>query len=811
MTSTDSSVEEEEENLTLEDKPQKLTTDTTGLSSSEAETRHQKYGYNEILEKKQNLLLKFLSYFIGPIPILIEIAAVLSLLIQHYADFVIILVLLLVNTIVSFWHDRKAGNAIEMLKKQLAPEARVLRDGNWQTLNSRELVPGDLVRLRGGDVVPADVQIIEGDYLECDESALTGESLPAEKHLQDDAYSGTSVVRGEVTAVVAEIGRETKFGKTTELVEASKQKSHFEKAVLKVGNFLIVMALFLVIMTVIVALFRGDNFMETLRFAMVLVVASIPVALPAILTITMAVGAVNLSRKKAIVSKLAAVEELAGMDILCSDKTGTLTSNQLTVGDIHPVSGFQSEDVILYGSLASKGENNDAIDDAFLSELNIREDLQQRYSKYSVTDYTPFDAVSKRSESQIEADSEDAIRKTTKGAPQVIFNLVEDENLEDYKAKVDEFASEGYRTIAVAVSPEENRWKLVGLVPLFDPPREDSSETIRKARQMGVSIKMITGDNLSIARQIASKLSLGSKLITSHEIEDKQHHHLEDLVEETDGFAEVYPEHKYSIVKILQGLGHFVGMTGDGVNDAPALKRADCGIAVSGATDAAKSAASIVFTAPGLSTIIDAIVESRKIFQRMNSYAIYRIAETVRVLFFIALSILAFNFYPVTAVMIVLLALLNDAPIIAIANDNVRYSPEPEKWDMKIVLGLGTFLGLFGVISSFLIFYIGKELLHLNNDVLQSFIFLKLAVAGHLTIFLARTRKPFWSLKPSAGLLWSAITTKILATLFAVYGWLVAPIGWKLALIVWGYAIVAFLITDLLKWLYYREMKPSLI
>jgi H+-transporting ATPase len=792
-------------NMKIKNALEKIDSNLDGLTSPEVKKRQEKYGLNEISEVHQNPIFKFLGYFWGPIPIMIEVAALLSIFVHHYTDFVVILALLFLNTGVGFWHDRKADHAIELLKQKLAPNARVRRDGGWKIIPARELVPGDIIRIRMGDIIPADIQIIDGNTIECDESALTGESMPVEKHTMNEAYSGSQVTRGEVTAIVQKTGQNTYFGRTAKLVEEAKTKSHFEQALIRIGNYLIVMAIFLVILIFIVALFRHDNLMETLRFALVLTVASIPVALPAILTVTMAVGAVNLAKKKAIVSKLAAIEELAGMDILCSDKTGTLTKNQLSVADVLPSADFQEQDVLLYAALASRKEDNDTIDNAIFSKIEQNTKLNQLISQFHITGFQPFDPVIKRTEAQGTNPENESI-KITKGAPQVIFKMIELQNskLKKYQEKVDDFARTGYRVIAVAFWSESAGWQLIGMIPLYDPPRSDSAQTISNAQSMGIQVKMMTGDNLAIAKQISQKLGLGTKIIKAEKLQDLKQAQLEDIAETSDGFAEVFPEHKFTIVKALQKLKHFVGMTGDGVNDAPALKKADCGIAVSGATDAAKSAASIVLTSPGISIIIDAIKESRKIFQRMNSYAIYRMAETIRVLFFITLSILVFNFYPVTAVMIVLLALLNDAPIMAIANDNVHYSLKPEKWNMRIIFGLGTILGLIGVVSSFLIFYLGQDMLHLGRDVLQSFIFLKLAVAGHLTIFISRTRGPFWSIKPSASLFWSAIVTKIFATLFAVYGWFIAPIGWKLALIVWGYALIAFALTDLIKLYIYR-------
>jgi H+-transporting ATPase len=781
-----------------------------GLTTTEAERRLKEQGYNEIVEKKVNPILNFLSYFWGPIPIMIEIAAILSLLIKHYADFFIILVLLLMNTLISYWHNSKASNAIEMLKKKLAPEAKVKRNGEWKVVPSRELVTGDVIRLRLGDIVPADVKIIEGDYLECDESALTGESMAVTKKLWDPAFSGAVVVRGECNAVVTATANNTYFGKTAKLVGEAITKSHFEKAVIRIGNFLIVMALVLVAIIVIVSLFRHDNLLETLRFAMILTVASIPVALPAVLTITMAIGAIVLTKKGAIVSKLASIEELAGMDILCSDKTGTLTKNQLTIGEPLTVSEYDPNEVILYAALASRKEDNDQIDNAILNKLDENEVVKQNIKSFKEVKFTPFDPVIKRTEAVVEDKSGNTI-KVIKGAPQVIIEICKTETSvnDQYDKKIDEFAKMGYRLIGVASSYNNKIWNLIGFIPLYDPPREDAKQTISEAINAGINVKMITGDNLAIAKQIALKLGLKSNIISSKDLKDKDSRQMEEEIENVDGFAEVFPEHKFMIVKEFQKLNHIVGMTGDGVNDAPALKKADCGIAVAGATDAAKSAASIVLTEAGISTIIDALKESRKIFQRMKSYSIYRIAETVRVLFFIALSILVFNFYPVTAVMIVLLALLNDAPIIAIATDYVIYSKYPERWDMKTVLGLGSLLGTIGVFSSFLIFYLGKEVLNLDQGTLQTFVFLKLAIAGHLTIFLSRTNGHFWEIKPSAPLLWSAVVTKVIATLFAVYGWFVSPISWGLSLFIWIYAIIAFFITNLLKVYFLRILRNN--
>jgi H+-transporting ATPase len=788
--------------LSVEELFKKFSSTEKGISDSSVNDRIKEYGYNEISEKKINPIIKFLSYFWGPIPWMIEVAAILSAIINHWEDFWVIFALLLLNAVVGFWQEYKADDAISLLKKKLALNAKVFRNGKWRELAARELVPGDVVRARLGDIIPADIKLFSGDYLSIDESALTGESLPVEKHKSDLAYSGSVIRQGEMNGLVIATGLNTFFGKTAKLVAEARTISHFQKAVIKIGNYLIVLAAFMVAIIFMVSFYRHESFLETLQFALVLTIAAIPVALPAVLSVTMAVGASVLAKKKAIVSKLVAIEEMAGMDILCSDKTGTITKNELTLADVKAFEGFTSDDVLVYASLASREEDKDPIDTAIIEKAKSVKTVSEKLSSYQVKDFKPFDPVIKRSEVTI-TDKDNKSFKITKGAPQVISALMEAADKEKASVlinkQIDEFAAKGFRTLGTARTNEQGKWQYVGLIPLFDPPRDDSAATIKTAQEMGVDVKMITGDHTAIAKQIAQKVNLKNNILEASAFLDKPDKEAGAIVEKAEGFAQVFPEHKYRIVELLQERKHIVGMTGDGVNDSPALKKADVGIAVAGATDAAKSAADIVLTMPGLSVIIDALKESRKIFQRMNSYAIYRIAETIRVLFFITLAIIVFNFYPVTAIMIVLLALFNDAPIMAIAYDNVKYSKDPERWDMRIVLSMATFLGLIGVISSFGIFYIGQEVLHLSKEVVQSFIFLKLAIAGHLTIFLTRTRGPFWSIKPSGVLFWSAVITKVLATFVAVYGWFITPISWNLALLVWGYALVAFLITDFLK------------
>jgi H+-transporting ATPase len=780
-----------------------------GLSQAEAAKRLTQSGPNEIAEHKPNPLLKFLSYFWGPIPWMIEIAVILSGAVGHWPDFFIILLLLVANGVVGYTEERQAGNAIEALKAKLAINARVKRDDAWITAPARELVPGDVIRLRLGDIVPADARLLEGDEIEVDQSALTGESLPATCTPGDAVFSGSIVRQGEIGALVYATGTGTYFGKTAELVQGARTVSHFQRAVLKIGNYLIILAVALVTVIVTASLVRGNAILTTLQFALVLTVAAIPVAMPTVLSVTMAVGARLLARKQAIVSRLVAIEELAGVDVLCADKTGTLTQNSLTLGTPFSIDCVTPADVILDAALASRADNDDPIDRAVLGGLEDAKVLQA----YTVTHFEPFDPVHKRTEATVVSADETTFR-VTKGAPQVILALAANAAQITPAADkaVNDFAARGFRSLGVARADGDGDWQFVGILPLFDPPRDDAAATIANAAAMGVTIKMVTGDALAIAKETAAKVGLGADILDAAALGDTSKSEsaaVAESIETADGFAQVFPEHKYHIIDVLQQHGHIVGMTGDGVNDAPALKKADCGIAVSGATDAARAAADIVLLTPGLSVIIEAIKQSRKIFQRMNSYAIYRVAETLRVLLFMTVAILVFNFYPLTAIMIVMLALLNDGAILSIAYDNVRYRNEPEAWNMRLVLGISTVLGVLGPIAAFGLFYLGDRVFDLGHPRVQTLMYLMLSVAGHLTIFLTRTRGPFWSIRPARILLIAVLGTQSVATLIAVYGLFMTPLGWGWAATVWGYAFVWFLVSDCIKLLAYRILDPA--
>ncbi|WP_024850190.1 plasma-membrane proton-efflux P-type ATPase [Hydrogenovibrio kuenenii] len=847
-----------------------------GLSEMEATNRLQTYGYNEIQEKTESAYKRFLKRFWGPIPWMIEAAALMSAIVQKWEDFTIITILLFVNAIIDFFQEARAMNAISALKQRLENKIMTRRDGVFKQVLFKDLVPGDVIKLKIGDVIPADVQLIQGDFISVDQSTLTGESLPVAKKVGEIAYSNTVVKQGEMLAVVVNTANQTNFYNVVALVANAQlhEVSHFQKMVIKVGNFLIGITILMIAIILVSAFLNHENMLEVVRFALVLTVAAIPVALPAVLSVTLAVGAMNLARKQAIVSRLVAIEELAGVDVFCLDKTGTLTQNKMSV--IQPINykEISEETLFLTAALASKKENNDAI------EVPIYDYLSTEFSQVDLTQFEqvsfiPFDPVSKRTEAMVR--SQDGYQKVSKGAAQILLEMcgLDDDEQANINETIDELALKGYRTLAVAKTAihaeletlnQDEGWQFLGLIPLYDPPRDESAEVLQSMRDHGVHPKMVTGDNLAIARETGTilgfpKQSIRAKQLTGatedtlknllttlteaiyHRLTpladmkaskdfaqqvmddlqqefdtsqlDKEllHTHessILEMIERVDIFAEVIPEDKYKIVDVLQKANHIVGMTGDGVNDAPALKKADCGIAVPGATDAARAAADIVLTAPGIGVINDAIMQARITFERMKSYTIYRIAETIRVIIFMTLAIVVFQFYPITALMIIMLALLNDIPILTIAYDNTKVRTQPVRWDMKEVLVLSFWMGMAGVLSSFMLFWITMTQMHLTLEFIQTLFFLKLVVAGHGTIF--NTRIDDWFYKqprPSKQLFWASLASAVFGTVLAVYGFdLMTPIGWEWAIGIWAYAMIWFVFNDIVKMLvirYYRK------
>jgi len=850
----------------------------TGLSEEEVQKRIEKYGYNELNEKEVSYLKRLFKRFWGPIPWMIEIAAILSAIAQRWEDFFVIMLMLFINAFVDFYQESKALNAIAVLKKKLAREALVLRDGKWKSINAKEVVPNDIIKIKIGDVVAADCILLGGeDFIQVDQSALTGESLPVNKQINESLYANAIIKQGEMIAKVTATGLNTYFGKTVGLVaKAEKQEhGHFQSMVIKVGNYLIIMTLFLIGIIIWHGINSNEPLLELLIFALILTISAIPVAMPAVLTVTMALGARVLAKKQAIVTKLSAIEEAAGMDILCSDKTGTLTQNKMSLAEPYLVRNYTIDELMLYGAYASKKENKDPIEKPIFEYISDNK-LEEKLNEIKITKFISFDPIHKKTEAIFNNEI-----SYIKGAPQIIIELC-DENLNEKKsdyAQVENFAKKGFRTLGVAYKQkDEKKYHFVGLIALYDLPRMDSKQAITEANKKGVSVKMITGDNIAVAKYISNILQIGDDIedikelkgqnqkeyiylseilsrsivktlntsSTDKEIDEsvekivnevqkelnnkpipignvkKHESEIVKIIENANGFAQVLPEDKYFIVDELQKADHIVGMTGDGVNDAPALKKADCGIAVSGATDAARAAADIVLMAPGLTVIVDAIEQARIVFERMKSYVVYRIAETVRILMFMTLSIVLFDFYPITAIMIIILALLNDIPIMAIAYDNTKVEEKPVRWDMKNVFILSTWLGIAGVLSSFAIFYIVMIYLKANpqsaflpelpiwvdiNDeksflgFVQTLFFVKLIIAGHYTIF--NTRIADWFFKkphPSWQLFFASFITALLGTALGLYSFDLLPrINWQWALFLWVYVSIWFVFNDIIK------------
>lgn len=805
-----------------------------GLSDSEAKQRLTQYGANALSEKEVSFARKLLKHFTGPIAYMIEAAAVVSAIIGHWEDFAIITTLLLFNVAIELWQDHKASNALAALKKGLAPEAIVKRDGKWQNIAASTLVPGDIVKIRLGMIVPADLRLVAGDFASIDQAALTGESLPVSKQPGDEAYSGSVVKQGEMEAVVIATGSNTFFGRTAKLVANAGAVSHAQKAMFQIGNFLIIIAVILAAIMVAFRLYHDMAVTHTwsmhdglsiLQFVLVLLVASIPVAMPTVFSITLALGALDLSHQKAIVSKLSAIEEMAGVDILCSDKTGTLTKNQLKLDTPVVIAGKDPQDCILAAALASRSEDHDAIDSAVISALTDADAIKA----YTVDKFKPFDPVGKRSEATV-TDSAGKQIMVSKGAPQVMVDLAKptQDVIDHVNQIVADLAAKGSRALGVARSEDGGQsWTLLGILPMFDPPRDDSKATIVAANGKGVKVKMITGDDTAIAIETARELGMGTNILTAADVfpKDMDPDHVPeaiiDQIEQADGFARVFPEHKYAIVKALQQRGHIVAMTGDGVNDAPALKQADCGTAVSGATDAARGAAALILTAPGLSVINTAINEARQIFARITSYTIYRVALTMSIMFLVVLSSIFLNFQPLTAVMIVVISLLDDVPIMSIAYDHTSISKEPIHWEMKKLLPLSGIIGFFSVIQSIILLIVGYDALHnpaahawLNigsEGALQTVMFLQLVSGGHLLLFITRSEGWFFQRPyPAPILFWAITATQVIAILMCAFGWLVESISWGLIGLVCLYDVIWMFIINAIrqlsdKWINHRS------
>ncbi|KAK8499360.1 hypothetical protein V6N13_010602 [Hibiscus sabdariffa] len=824
------------ERIPIEEVFEQLKCTRAGLTSEEGANRLQVFGPNKLEEKRESKFLKFLGFMWNPLSWVMEAAAIMAIALANgdgrppdWQDFVGIIALLLINSTISFIEENNAGNAAAALMANLAPKTKVLRDGRWSEQEAAILVPGDIITIKLGDIVPADARLLEGDPLKIDQSALTGESLPVTKNPSDEVFSGSTCKQGEIEAVVIATGVHTFFGKAAHLVDSTNQVGHFQKVLTAIGNFCICsIAVGIIIELIVMYPIQHRKYRDGIDNLLVLLIGGIPIAMPTVLSVTMAIGSHRLSQQGAITKRMTAIEEMAGMDVLCSDKTGTLTLNKLTV-DRNLIEvfakGVEKEHVMLYAARASRTENQDAIDAAIVGMLA---DPKEARAGIREVHFLPFNPVDKRT-ALTYVDSAGNWHRASKGAPEQIIALCNCK--EDVRKKVhaviDKFAERGLRSLAVARQevPEKSKdapgapWQLIGLLPLFDPPRHDSAETIRRALNLGVNVKMITGDQLAIAKETGRRLGMGTNMYPSSSLlgGDKDSSiaalPVDELIEKADGFAGVFPEHKYEIVKRLQERKHICGMTGDGVNDAPALKKADIGIAVADATDAARSASDIVLTEPGLSVIISAVLTSRAIFQRMKNYTIYAVSITIRIVFgfmFIAL-IWKFDFAPF---MVLIIAILNDGTIMTISKDRVKPSPLPDSWKLKEIFSTGIVLGGYLALMTVVFFWAMKDTdfftnmfnvrpLKDNPEEMMAALYLQVSIVSQALIFVTRSRSWSYIERPGLLLLTAFIVAQLVATAIAVYAnWGFARIqgmGWGWAGVIWLYSVVTYIPLDLIK------------
>jgi H+-transporting ATPase len=742
-----------------------------GLESIEVGNRLKQYGYNEVPEKKANPVVRFGEKFWGLTAWMLEAIIILSWVLQRYSDLYIVAGLLVFNSILGFVEEQKASSAVEALKQKLQVNARVLRDGLWKTVPARELVPGDIVRTRVGDFVPADVKIIDGE-LEVDQSALTGESMEIEKKPSDVLYSGSIVKRGESNGIVISTGVKTYFGRTAELVELAKPKLHMEEVVSNVVRWLLVIVVALVAVVVVVSTFKAINLLDVLPIVLVLLLSAIPVALPAMFTVSMAVGSMELAKKGVLVTRLSASEDAATMNVLCADKTGTITMNKLSITQVMPLNGFTEKEVTLYGALASQEANQDPIDLAFITKAK-QENLS--YNSFIQKAFVPFDPKTRRTEALVQNRGQEF--RVMKGAVNIVAQAcgLDANATKELEKQVEEFAAKGYRTLAVARTDFQNEPKLVGLVMLYDVPRPDSKQLIQELNKLGISVKMLTGDALPIAREIAKDIGLGENVIKASDLKgliSENAIEAAQAAEKSDGFAEIYPEDKYTIVKSLQAEKHVVGMTGDGVNDAPALRQAEVGIAVSNATDVAKGAASVVLTSEGLTSIVDLVKNGRVIYERITAWILSKIIRTLQIAIFVVLSFIITGNYVVSAFAIILYFFMTDFVKISLSTDNLRWSDKPDTWNITSLVKVSVILSVLVIAESFGLLYIGLSYFHLNADDLSlyTFTFEILFFSAMFLIFNVRERSHFWNSMPSKTLLAAIILSIIAATAIATVG-----------------------------------------
>jgi H+-transporting ATPase len=779
-----------------------------GLKQSEVKNRLKQYGYNEVPEKKIHPIVVFVKKFWGLTAWMLEVIIILAFILGKYVDLYTVIALLILNSTLGFIHEQRASKAVEFLKSKLQVTARVLRDGTWKLISSKELVPGDVIRVRIGDFVPADVKVVVGEVW-VDQSALTGESMEVEKKQGDMLYSGSIIRRGEATGIVVFTGIKTYFGKTVQLVQLARPKLHMEEVISRVLKWLLLIVVVLLCVATVFSMIRGINLLEILPLMLVLMLGAVPVALPAMFTVSMSIGSMELANKGILVTRLNASEDAASMDVLCIDKTGTITMNKLSIAKVLPLGNYSEDEVILYGALASQEANQDPIDLAFIA---IAKQRNLPINSFKQKSFIPFDPSTRRTEALIQKGNLEF--KVVKGAVNTLAQIckLSNNDLKAFEEKLFEFTKRGYRTLAIAKSNENNSLELIGLVALYDSPRPDAKKLIEEIKSLGITIKMLTGDTLPIAKEVAKEVGLGDYIIRASELKELMKDNLakaEEMTEKSNGFAEVYPEDKYMIVKNLQARGHIVGMTGDGVNDSPALRQAEVGIAVCNATDVAKGAASVVLTSEGLASIVDLVKIGRSIFERINTWILNKITRTMLKTMFVVLAFLLIGKYVISSSAMLLMMFMSDFIKISLSTDNVRWSKKPCRWNITGLVKVALIIGLLMVIEALGLLFIGINYFNLifDDQSLYMFSFQILLFFAIFSILVLRERGHFWHSKPGKALSAALIFDLVLAILIALIGIPgLKPIPLFLTLIVLGYsAVSSLLINDFIKYILVKK------
>jgi plasma-membrane proton-efflux P-type ATPase len=769
----------------------------TGLLQAEVKIRRKENGYNEVAVQRSHPLFEFLRKFWGASAWMLELILILSAVLGKYADVAVVSVLLIINAVFGFMQERRAAGVMQVLRRRLQVSVRVLRDSNWLVIPARDLVPGDIVRIRPGDIIPADVKLLSG-ALSVDQSALTGESNESDKSPEEVLSSGSIVRRGEGNGVVLFTGVKTYLGRTIELVQQARPKFHIDAVMVNVVRWLFLVVGTLLGMVVIMSLIRGSSLFEMIPLMLILFMSAIPLSLPVMFTVSMAVGSKELAKRGVLVTRLSAVEDAATMDVLCVDKTGTITLNQLTVAGIIPLEHASEADVLLAAALASQESNEDPIDLAILAVAKERH-IFASFPKVTCLSYIPFDGKNRRTEAVVELNGQRIL--VMKGAVETVAHAcgLNPRITETLKARVNEYALKGYRTLAVARGSETGILSVVGLITLYDPPRADASELIAKLHDCGVRVKMLTGDALAVARESAYGVGLHNirRMSDLKAVGVPVGNDAVDLLADIDGFAEVYPEDKFTVVKHLQAAGHVTGMTGDGVNDAPALRQAEVGIAVSTATDVAKGAASVVLTEPGLTNILALVEQGRTIYQRILTYIINKISRTILKTAFVAIAFVVTGKFVMTAFTILLLVFVTDFAKISLSTDRVRPSKNPETWNIWPFIMISVVQGVLMVVESLLVLWIGWSHCGLaaNDNALYTFSFLTLLYFAGFSIVSARERHWFWATMPSRTVVTAVIAEMLIGTLLTFVGLPgLVPLPWWQPLLILVFAMFMCLI-----------------